>query len=433
MIDVRFHKTLTSEYMIIPSLSSEVTVCYEEQIFHNNTIDGFLDFSLREYKGTPEYYYNIQGLIKASDLWQSKSMDSYICHKLFEDIGHGLKMIETYLLSSHSLCLDMDFIYYHREKQCYAFTYIPGYESPLEEQVRELLAWLMKHMSYENKAIVQQVFDLYKILEENVPVGTLFFGFLDKQENDSNQQYEKEDVESYTDFESNIDLVTNLPEAIVEEQFSWQSWICPIILTAVPGMLSLICARPLWFWLRKNFNGNIQPWMISCLFIGASLAIFIVGLVRYVSYKNNEDGAKDDFWQEEKAIDYTQIRSSETTALEGEPHSDQTRALGQSGLVLYPKDEAMEPISVLSFPFTIGKNKAVVQHCIPSPVVSRRHIQICKELDGIYITDLHSTNGTKLNCISMVPDKAYKINRQDVVRIANIEYDVKLVDDMAVE
>ena len=54
-------------------------------------------------------------------------------------------------------------------------------------------------------------------------------------------------------------------------------------------------------------------------------------------------------------------------------------------------------IPLTYFPFLIGKSREMADFCLNEPGVSRLHVKI-EEKDGAYtITDLNSTNGTKVN------------------------------------
>ena len=54
------------------------------------------------------------------------------------------------------------------------------------------------------------------------------------------------------------------------------------------------------------------------------------------------------------------------------------------------------------FPFLIGKNRGLVDLCLNEPGVSRLHAKIERDDTGFFITDLNSTNGTKVNGVPYV-------------------------------
>lgn len=52
--------------------------------------------------------------------------------------------------------------------------------------------------------------------------------------------------------------------------------------------------------------------------------------------------------------------------------------------------------------------------------VSRRHAAIHREEDGYYITDLNSTNGTRINGHRLLPNTPWRLSRGDVVTLGRL-------------
>jgi|GEM_PF-2343894 len=86
-------------------------------------------------------------------------------------------------------------------------------------------------------------------------------------------------------------------------------------------------------------------------------------------------------------------------------------------------------ISIIKLPYLIGKRD--MQGNVPDldlekfdtiKAISRRHAQIRMENNQYIIVDLNSTNGTKLNNIPLVPNKAYPIRNGDrIILSAQVE------------
>ncbi len=75
-------------------------------------------------------------------------------------------------------------------------------------------------------------------------------------------------------------------------------------------------------------------------------------------------------------------------------------------------------------PWYIGSDKASCHLWIDSRTVSRRHARIYrgKESQEILIMDLNSTNGTKVNGITLLPETARSLSDGDVIDIADRQY-----------
>jgi pSer/pThr/pTyr-binding forkhead associated (FHA) protein len=81
-------------------------------------------------------------------------------------------------------------------------------------------------------------------------------------------------------------------------------------------------------------------------------------------------------------------------------------------------------IPLHSGPNTFGR-KAENDVPIPDPYVSGRHGVIEVAEDGIFLTDIGSTNGTLLNEARLTPNMRTKLNPDDVIRLGGLEFRVR--------
>ncbi|MEZ0325371.1 MAG: FHA domain-containing protein [Fimbriimonas sp.] len=63
---------------------------------------------------------------------------------------------------------------------------------------------------------------------------------------------------------------------------------------------------------------------------------------------------------------------------------------------------------------------------VPDPYVSGKHGQIEVTDDGVYLTDLGSSNGTFVNEAKLAPNMRTLITTEDVIRLGSMEFRVKL-------
>lgn len=77
--------------------------------------------------------------------------------------------------------------------------------------------------------------------------------------------------------------------------------------------------------------------------------------------------------------------------------------------------------------FVIGKDSLNIDFRIAdNSAVSRRHAAILKTPNGIVIEDYHSTNGTYVNGIKVVPEQPVPIRSGDVIKLADEEFDYRV-------
>ena len=83
-------------------------------------------------------------------------------------------------------------------------------------------------------------------------------------------------------------------------------------------------------------------------------------------------------------------------------------------------------IDLTSLPLTIGKAQRYVDVVLQDPSVSRVHMRIFRQENGILaVQDLGSTNGTFINDIPIEPHKSKPLAKGDILRIGAVEYEYR--------
>jgi len=70
--------------------------------------------------------------------------------------------------------------------------------------------------------------------------------------------------------------------------------------------------------------------------------------------------------------------------------------------------------------------KAENDVCVPDPYISGKHGQIEVTDQGIFFTDLGSTNGTMLNDAKLAPNMRTLVTMEDVIRLGAMEFQIKV-------
>lgn len=73
----------------------------------------------------------------------------------------------------------------------------------------------------------------------------------------------------------------------------------------------------------------------------------------------------------------------------------------------------------------IGKKAELVDAVIPfNKMISRKHCKITKSAGAYYITDEGSANGTYINRIRIAPNQPKQINKGDIIRLADSDFQI---------
>lgn len=104
-----------------------------------------------------------------------------------------------------------------------------------------------------------------------------------------------------------------------------------------------------------------------------------------------------------------------TALLCGEPSGEGVRRLRAL-------DEGGEDIILPYYPFVIGKNKNLADYTLQKDTVSRFHLRIDNEGKNYTVTDLNSTNGTRVNGKALDANETSLIKAGDEIYIADVGY-----------
>lgn len=81
-----------------------------------------------------------------------------------------------------------------------------------------------------------------------------------------------------------------------------------------------------------------------------------------------------------------------------------------------------EDIMLIHYPFVIGSRNKNCDYVIDNPLISRKHAIIWNEHGEIYVEDVGSTNGTKVNGMKIPSCEKIKLTTGDIVEFANIKF-----------
>lgn len=86
-----------------------------------------------------------------------------------------------------------------------------------------------------------------------------------------------------------------------------------------------------------------------------------------------------------------------------------------------------ERINITKAVFKIGKERRKVDYCVADNTnVSRAHADIVYKNGTFYIVDNHATNGTSVNGASLASGQEKSITNNDVIRLADEEFQFKM-------
>ena len=415
--------------MVIRS-EAEWSDMYTLRMISGNKIPGLLEFQEKWLDGTPMYYYDITSKQPLSRLAERRKITGPELRTLISDFILVLKQMERFLLDEQRICLNPECIYMDPETCHGSFCLIPGYHSDFSKSFFELAQYVLDHVDHGDGDAVILAFSMFREsrkdnfgiedierclgvehkIEEvtESPKQTYEIALVEEDQKMLDHEYDIQMLQGESDYRSGKGIVFAVVMAV-------GMVIIPLCLVFILGIHVLIR----WKWV-------VLAYEILFAVLGIAVSYFLdVGNDRELHTEITDEYGLGELAREiEKEVKETQELQTENH-LKTEPEYDLQTTLLISQSELSQKRRLISPtdkgeIAVEYFPFLVGKNKGLVDMCLNEPSVSRLHAKLEREGAEYYITDLNSTNGTKINGVLLGANERKQIQIGDELDFAGI-------------
>lgn len=383
---VSYNKNLKSSYMLV-DIEDKYKLDYRTNMLINNSIPGFLRTKGQENGKALTLQYDITSKQPLSRIMERGNIKTDELKSLIFDILRSVEESKKYLLEEDDIILDKEYLYVDTASMKVGLFYMPGYNKPIDKQLRALLLELPACMSSEDPDAVVLAYSLYsESAKEGYVLGDLIkvLSCKKKQENleDAKGKIKREEK---TEMQNEI---RNFRKNEAEKKSE-----------------------------RKESKGG-----------------FRLGILDAIKNKNwqkkQEEKSQEDIYVPDEFIDDNELWLDEfendecKETKEAEPMTQYLA--GESSIkehrILKGRQPGLEDIDIEYYPFVIGRQDRISDYIIDREGVSRMHCRIDKEDGAYYIRDLNSRNGTLVNGIVLINDEKIKLNEGDEVQIADMTY-----------
>lgn len=410
---------------------------YKLQMIFNNEIKGILPLTLKNIDNKLEIHYDISSMVSLESMYAKRRMVGKEIYSLVKSIKKLSDSMREYLLSINGILFETGLVYLKRQGEKFYFCYFPRIVKDTEgdymSSLRNFFDSLLEYIDHDDRQAVQIAYGIQQItISDSFTVQDLMDCAEKYINSERNQRYAYEDNISRCKKYSISDRKEMSENSYLEDD------------TQSFRNIDLdqdnedIFYKPDRSKKRRGTNKNKVEGSKKCK--GTD--------------KNKVEGSKktlEGFWKsitdtfnfKSKYKYETDLVMEETnytindTKIEDEKYSfeeleteDATMLLTSMGpkknitLKCVIEDEMLE-ISPNKYPCVLGKSKKSSDFYIESPVVSRVHMRIGEELEGYYVEDLNSTNGTFVNGIQLRPHEKKEINVGDHITMADIDFVVE--------
>jgi hypothetical protein len=445
-MNVTYRREMKHNYLIIePEISHYDS--YEVQMMASNGIEGLLKFRLKQVDDRKLYCYEITSKQPLNRILDLGSIGAAELHSLISGIGQTLGRLESYLLSESQITLKPEFIYVEPETFTAFLCLIPGRKGDFPGEMTELLQYLLGKINHQDKSCVVMAYGLYQeslkdnygmedlmaVLESDVSLS------YDKDKKNIPITAEQEIIYREETEVSDLYFSKDRDESDSREQSAsvkgnWRNLVERLLLFMV-----ILLGGPLLIWLFKGIEGFKDYWIWAAGLDIIAALLLLKGVV--LSNKKETISIREAADNEEYEIDHDNDEEGDTPwrMIFAEDHKEEVKDCPQPEPVLQTvllSEQTIhsairylncitsdcENIPVSYVPFIIGKQEGLVDFAIQKDTISRIHVRIDREGEEYKITDLNSTNGTKVGNVPLESNETVTLSPGDEVYIANIGF-----------
>lgn len=440
-MEVHYERQMRHNYLIIESENSE-SENYECRMLMANTIEGLLKFRFQKTENGLCYYYEITSKQPLNRILEGRAIRREEIAQLIMSIAAILDRVESYLLKENRILLDPEYIYIDPEGFRVFLCLVPDRDIDFSKTMEMLLQYLLKKVDHKEKDTVLLAYRLYQESQKEFYGIENLLKWLPGEEKEvfaeaEGQKQEKDfAVQEEDRLQKEILKEVKKPDGI-RQKTDWKKriGITAGILLA-PGAIWIIKGD----YFFKEYPLLLASWYAVWGIVGISLWIIRRIFPADVEEKNAAETGdeinlkKESLW----AVEFAEEKSPEKPLPEmdfektmSKPDLDipdtvlETRILTsgekEKKAVHYLQsiDKGTEDILMAYFPFIIGKQSGIVDFVLNKDTVSRLHVKIEETESGYTITDLNSTNGTRVRGEMLQNNQQTPLESGDEVYIAD--------------
>lgn len=441
MFEVELRRSISGNMVVMKFPEHEIRQDFRYEMLQYNSIHGIFPIYRGYEEGNVLYSVEITGkssLLKAYD--QSQMNYSTIQTILFQ-LFTIIKESKEYLLDENAFLLDPQFIFSCKDAIEVTLCYCPGYQKDIREQLMKVMEFFMNQVNYKEEEAVRLVYQIYQMvreescsiyqilhelsqqnitLQEKIEIPQEPYGqesIWDAKEVDRKPpEWERNEGGRQKQQEHN--QMKQQAKKQTKQQVRGQSKNQSknqeglLVIGTIVGMMAILVA----FYYSGMFYGKVGKQLDYSRVVGIGGIVFVCG--GYLLWKAKEVSRKPS--QEAKSVIQT-----EPPAVPQRNPMYSTIQVQLPTFSLVPKGEGSQgKVIPIHSQCCLGKEASQVDEVLPSNAVSRVHAELTEEAGALYVTDLHSTNGTFINRRKVGAHEKKQLQVGDELRFADLVYTI---------
>ncbi len=284
-MQIDYKRDLNHNYMIIREEGEPDAASYQIRMLQTNSITGILECRIHKMDNHTLFYYDITSRQSLSTVYEHQQVGCSFLKMLFQEIVKVLEELGSYLLDPEGLILTPNTVYLTAEPLQFSFCYLPGEKHSVNNQLRELMEYLLPKLNHQEPKTVVLGYGLYKaVTDEDCPLDQIRSVLLREPEVPVQEEpfaQEKQEAE-----EQKEDMRKKAMESFFteEEEAEKESgiWTFAVILGGV-AVLGLV--------LYLMYFTQVPAFMYLILLAAAGVSILVISA--WLRKKDREDAEKE--------------------------------------------------------------------------------------------------------------------------------------------
>lgn len=425
-----------STLSVLPDTAEE-SPQYQYRMLKDNTIPGLLKCNYHYVDGRLRLVYDITGLKSLPEFQGGRDIAADDLYWIFKTLLETFEQVGRFLLNEEDLIVVPDYVYLDPSKKCTALCCVPGKGGNIFRELHSFTEYFLKRASHNDREGVMLIYELYRLTgQEQYDLEELKKALEQEKEKESEPFVSEEladgvewmeEDEEYIDLPEEKNTADKKHSSLKNAAYKKGGVAVTVLLTA---------AAILWLVKAGAFYGENGLRLGAGFLVASAVTAYIIVRGR----KETEEGSGDCFdfsdgkeftddkepagkkrgrhkRREQKKQKAPESCVQETVVLYAGSSTPDSRTFG------WLRGKGRQDICISHTPFVIGKQTSGVDECISAETVSRNHARFVRKSDGYYLTDLNSTNGTRINGKKLKPGEAVRVNEYDRITFADKEFE----------
>lgn len=349
------------------------------QMFYYNEIPYFISMQAYQKDLSVQFCYDITGRRALGQLLEYKELDYPLLQKIFCSFDQACIQVENFMLEEDDILLDPEFIFADGDILQISYCYLPGNKKEIGKQFKEFVEYLLQYVNHKDERAVQLAYGIHQRVAEGQSALHDALGEITREGEIGKDLLVEPQQQSIWE-----DCVSQVLDPKKESKGSMQEY-------------------------QNNMRNKIQMQEEKQKAdIKRPAAERLKKLLRKKVFTDYARQTEDTFFEADE--EETSINNP-TVCLADGTGSIQNQFVYQGG------DRARD-FQCVEGKKIIGSDLADSDIYIPLPMISRVHARIEVGVQGTFLEDMNSTNGTHVNGELLQYHERRMLQKGDIISLA---------------